>query len=391
MTRLVALVLGLTACTHAVADLQLADIKRGDLVIGVEVMGELAAVDSTDIKPPALPDFWDFKIASVAPEGMDVKVGDPVVSFDPSQLERDLENITADVEAARSKLAKKRDDAALARRDAVLALATAEADLRKKTLKTATPSDLVGSIEMKSTVLDLEAAKLTLDRAKHRADQQEHSDAAEITSLTDHLTYATHRVEQLQHNIARLHVTAPRAGTLIYATSRYHPEKVKIGDSIWRELVMLQVVGLSKMVGKGQVDEVDSSRVAEQQPVSLRLDALPDVQLRGKIARILRSLHPKSPTDPSKIVDLEITVDPTEGAPLRPGMRFRGEVEIERVHDVVQVPTEAVFVTPDGPVAYAARGGGLERVRVELGRRNATAIEVKAGLVAGDRVSRSAP
>ena len=378
-------------CTRAGSDVQLADVKRADLVIGVEVTGELAAVDSTDIKPPALPDVWDFKLAAITPEGTDVKVGDALATFDPSALARDLENVQANAEEARTKLAKKRDEATLARRDAELALASAEADLQKKTLKTAVPSDLRGTIELKGSELDVESAKLALDRAKHRADQQIRTDDAEIRSLTDQLTYATHRVEQLQQNISRMKIVSPREGTLVYPTSRFRSEKVKIGDGVWRELVILQVVGLGKMIGKGAIDEVDSSRVAVAQPVSLRLDALPDVQLRGKVARIMPAVHAKSPADPSKIIDLQIAVDPAKDAPLRPGMRFRGQVETDRIVDAIQVPTEAVFVMADGPVAYVDRGGHLERVHLELGRRNATAIEVKAGLAPGDRVSRSAP
>jgi hypothetical protein len=68
-------------------------------------------------------------------------------------------------------------------------------------------------------------------------------------------------------------------------------------------------------------------------------------------------------------------------------MRFRGEIETTVVPQVVQVPADAVFVTPSGPVAYRAAGGRLEAVPLVLGRRNAGAIEVKRGLAPGDRVS----
>jgi hypothetical protein len=117
---------------------------------------------------------------------------------------------------------------------------------------------------------------------------------------------------------------------------------------------------------------------------------MPDVQLRGAVASIARSVAAKSNTDPSKIVKLKIAIDPT-AVPLRPGMRFRGQIETEHLRGVVQVPADAVFVAPDGPVAYRKAGGGLERVRLQLGRRTPAMIEVTAGLLPGDQVSRTDP
>ena len=46
-------------------------------------------------------------------------------------------------------------------------------------------------------------------------------------------------------------------------------------------------------------------------------------------------------------------------------MRFRGQVETERLPNVVQVPAEAVFVTPDGPVAYRDSGGDARAVKLD--------------------------
>ena len=108
------------------------------------------------------------------------------------------------------------------------------------------------------------------------------------------------------------------------------------------------------MQGKGIVDEVDLSRVAAKQSVTLRLDALPDVKLTGSVEQIEKSVGAKSNTDASRVAKLVIALDKTT-VPLRPGMRFRGEVETEKLAQVVQVPVEAVFVTADGPVAYRKR------------------------------------
>jgi HlyD family secretion protein len=384
-----ALVAAAPACTRSAGELPLVEVKRDDLVVGVEVTGVLEAVDSTDIKPPHLPGVWNFKIANLAPEGHDVKLGEPIAAFDASDQVRELENMRNEAEAARKKLDKKRDDAQLSRRANELKITEAEAALKKAQLKTDAPADLVASVAQREVELDAQSAQLALDAAKHRAEQSLRSDGEEIQRLTDKLTYARQRVDELQQRVARMQLTAPRAGTIVYPANRLG-EKHKVGDSVWRLDDVLQIVGLGRMRGNGQVDEVDMARLAERQGVVLRLDALPDVQLRGTVASIARSVQAKSNTDPSKVVKLRIEIAETQ-VPLRPGMRFRGQVETEHLTRVVQVPADAVFVTPAGPVAYRQTGGGLERVRLSLGRRTATAIEVASGLAPGDRVSRVDP
>jgi HlyD family secretion protein len=378
------------ACTASASEQSLVDVKRDDLVIGVEVTGELEAVDSTTLKPPSVTEMWDFKIAMLAPEGDDVKAGDPVIGFDDTELVRKLEDMQNEAAAAQKNLEKKRNDAALARKDDELKVAEAEAALRKASLKAAAPSDLVASIQQKQLALEEQSAKLALDAAKHEAEQKKRSDDDELQRLADKASYAKSRVDELQRSIAKLQVTAPRAGTIVYPAQDDRGEKRKVGDSVWRMEDVISIVGLGKMIGNGQIDEIDLAKVAEKQVVTLRLDALPDAQITGHIQSIATSVARKSETDPSKIVHLKIAIDPTKEL-LRPGMRFRGQIETEKLAKVVQVPADAVFVTDEGPVAYRDDGGTLHAVKLTLGRRNATAIEVKAGLAPGDRVSRVQP
>jgi biotin carboxyl carrier protein len=389
LAAVLALTLGAAGCSHGGDAPALASVVRDELVVGVEVTGVLEAVDSTDMKPPPLPGVWNFKIANLAAEGSDVKPGQQVIGFDTSDLIRALESVRNEAESAQKKLDKKRDDDLLARRDHELKIAEAEAGLRKAQLKTDAPADLVAQVQQREIQLDERAAVLALEAARQRSQQVQRSNADEIQRLTDKASYARNRVAQLEHTIASMQVTAPRAGTVVY-TANQQGEKHKVGDTVWRMEDVMQIVGLGSMQGDGRVDEVDMARLATRQPVVLRLDAMPDVQLRGRVESVARSVQARSNTDPSKVVKLKIAIEPA-GVPLRPGMRFRGQIETERLAGVIQIPAEAVFATPDGPVAYRAGGGGLERVRLELGRRTPTMIEVKAGLAPGDRVSRRDP
>ncbi len=383
------LLIALAACSKKPAELQFVDVKRDDLVLGVEVSGELAAVDSTDIHPPNIGEIWDFKISNLASDGDDVKTGAPIVAFDPSNVMRALENMQNEAEAAQKSLEKKRDDAALARRDDELKVAQAESALKKADLKVQGPSDLEAKVNLETEKLDEQTAKLALAGAKYKADATRRSDEQEIAQLSEKATYAKHRAEVLAKSLREMEVASPRDGTVVLDTN-WQGEKRKVGDASYRGDTVMRIVGLAKMKGKGIVDEVDLAKVAVAQPVRLRLDALPDVELHGSVTEIEKNVGAKSQVDPSKVAKLSIELAKTS-VPLRPNMRFRGQVETEKLAQVIQVPTEAVFVTPEGPVAYRATSGGFERVKLVLGKRSASAIEVKSGLAAGDRVSRIEP
>ena len=54
----------------------------------------------------------------------------------------------------------------------------------------------------------------------------------------------------------------------------------------------MQIVKLGTMVGAGIVDEVDIAKIDVNQYVTLRLDALPDVQLHGHIRTSRRASRP---------------------------------------------------------------------------------------------------
>jgi HlyD family secretion protein len=378
--------LGLPACSPGAAEAQWVAVERGTLVIDVDVSGTLKAVDSVAIGPPAIPGVWTYKIAMMAPEGEEIAQGQPLLAFDTSELERRLESKQSERDSAAEQLAMKRSAADVAGQDARLAQAEAEAARRKAELKAEAPPDLTAVIELEKARLDLELATSKVAYLGRKGESRRRSEAAELERWRSQRDRAEERVAEITAAIAQLTVTAPRAGTVIYETS-WQGEKKKVGDAAWRGEQVLQVASLAQMEAQGEVDEVDASRVAVGQPVSLRLDSQADVELRGSIREISRTVQRQSPDNPLKVVRLEIALEPREGARLRPGMRFRGNVETSRVEDVLLVPLEAITATPDGPVAHRrTAAGGTEPVPVTLGRRNAEQVEVTDGLAEGDEL-----
>jgi hypothetical protein len=120
--------------------------------------------------------------------------------------------------------------------------------------------------------------------------------------------------------------------------------------------------------------------------VRLTLDSHPGVEYAGRVAEVGRSVAGRAPGLPARVVSVRIDLEATDGRRMRPGMRFRGRIETERLQGVLLVPAEAVALTAAGPRATRRRGLALEAVEPRLGAWGKERIEVLSGLAEGDLV-----
>lgn len=360
--------------------------KRADLVTGFEVSGTLASVSSESLGPPQLPDVWQFKIAMLAPEGSEVKKGQPVLAFDTSELQRKLEEKSAVADESRKQIEKERNDLSLNTKDERLKLAEAEARLRKAALKLEAPPDVAGINAHKQTEIEYAIAKREAEAIRARVESLERAAAARIRLLESRKNDAEAIVASTQSAIQQMTRMSSRDGTVVYITN-WRGDKKKVGDDSWKGERILEIPDLHQMKAEGEVDEVDAGRVVIGQRVTLRLDAHPDEEFHGTITTAARTVQRKKGTqDPLKVLRVDIKLDETDAAKMRPGMRFQGTIELGRVKNAVLIPREAVFVGANGP--YASRRGPLrvDQVPIKLGRENDKFIEVLSGITAGDRV-----
>jgi HlyD family secretion protein len=364
------------------------DVRREDLVVGAEVSGTLEAVESASLGPPQIASLWDYKISFMAPEGVTVRRGQPVLGFDTSALETTLLEMAAARDSAEKELEKARTTLEMRRREEELHLAEAEAGERRSSLKAGVPAELVAANELRQTRSELSLARKEIAFRQDRLRLLGEQERAELEALRSKRNRSAGRVREAEAAIAAMTVTAPRDGTVVYTSSR--GEKKKIGDSCWRGDKVMQIPDLRRMRAIGQVDEADAGRVARGQRVSLRLDAHPDVVFTGVVSSVRGSVQARSRGNPLKVVELGIDLDRTDPQRMSPGMRFVGSVEIERASRVLTVPAEAVLNRPGGPVVIR-RGAGIghpaEEVRPRLGRRNGRLVEILSGLAEGDRVA----
>lgn len=371
--------------TPAGSDQEWAVAERGDLVLAVPVTGTLQAVSSTLIGAPLVRGQWEFKIARLVEEGTEVKAGDELVSFDASDRQRELERRRADRDSAAERLEKRRREAVLQGHDEALRLAEAEAQERTAQMKAGRPGDLVADKEARLAMLDLQVATEEVAYLRRQKEVRAAAAAAELGALAEEVHRAQLRVAELEDGIARMRVTAPQPGTVILLTD-WQGDKRKVGDTIWYADKLLELPDLDRMAARCEADEEDLARLRAGQKVVLRLDAHPDIEVPGRVRAVRTTLQPRTTQPQLKVVRLEVDLERTDRLRMRPGMRVRGEVEVERRRDVVTIPLEAVRIEAGGATVAGRRWGTLRRVPVRLGTRAANRIQVVEGLAAGERV-----
>ena len=361
------------------------EVKRADLVLSVDVEGELAAVRSKEIGVPPVAEV-DFKIAFLAPEGQQVKQGESVLRLDTEMLERQLAEKRAELQEAQKKVEQKQIQLGMKLLDLEQQAAQARADLGRAQLKVDVPAEVQQRIELEKAWLDKRGRERDLQNLDAEGRVTQALTGAELASLRQQRDRAAGRVAALEAAIDKMNIRAPQEGIVVYRPN-WRDEKKKVGDSVWFGEVVLAIPDLSEMKGDAFVDEADGGPVREGQKVTLRLEARSDFDLTGKVAKIARTVRQRTWRTPLKGYRVEIALEKTDPTFMRPAMRFRGEVETGRVAGVLLVPREVVFLRDSGPVVWARRALGWSQVEVKLGRSNRKQVEVLAGVEEGDRLS----
>jgi HlyD family secretion protein len=133
------------------------------------------------------------------------------------------------------------------------------------------------------------------------------------------------------------------------------------------------------------VDEIDVRQVQVGQPVRLSVDALPDLDLTGKVTEI-------SPTanNVSGVIAYEVTIVPdATDAPLRAGMSATAIITTAQVDNVVLLPNRFIQIDRESRRAFVYKLVNDEPVlqEVEIGLRNERESQILAGLTDGDTVA----
>jgi len=383
-------------------------VRQGEFVISLKLKeGELEAVEAVEIHAPRV--RGQLKITELFPEGEHVEVGDLLIEFEKTEFEKRVTERHQELEAAKAEqvqtLATQRVE--IARLKAEIENKVAELRLAELQME---KMEFESFVEKEEATLQAKQASLSLAQAKDKLEAQKIIDEAERKKQQINVDSRQRNLDKAEKDFESLSVKAEHPGIVVYDKlwKGGRIEKIRVGDEPWGGATLMKLPDLSHMRVKTFVNEVDVDKLAVDQPVLVRLDALPGPTFKGKISRIATLGHEKEGERKVKVFDVDIELE-EEDKRLKPGMSATSEIIIDTVPprpepaegDAVQppvadeefagypfyIPLDAVFEKDGMTLVYVVREGESEEREIVLGKRNDNYVIVEEGLGSEERVA----
>jgi HlyD family secretion protein len=365
-----ALALGARAATgvlvSASEDIPTAKVTRGTLKADLITTGEIKASRTDILVVP--PTGGTLRILTLLPAGTRVTKGDTVVTFDPTDQEKTVEEQRSVLREAQLEIARTRATAAARQAQDDLDLQTARFDLRKAEL------DVQGSEVQRP--LDARKAQLTLEEVRNRLAQldgdrtsRSQSDEAALAVAREKETKAQLAIQVATTILSQMVLKASMDGVvsvkdnlnISFGYQGMTLNEFRVGDQAEAGSPVAEVLDLSQLEIGADIDENDRARLAVGQSATLTLDAFAGRVVPAKVSAVGTIMPQRffgpSAAGPSRMFSatLALTGPATD---LRPGLTGRVTITGAPQVGVLHVPRGAVFERDGGTVVFV-RGGSV--------------------------------
>jgi HlyD family secretion protein len=356
---------------------KLAKVEKGDLAKSVVATGKVTPIIKVEVKSKAsgivknlLVDYGDH-----------VKKGQLLAQLDKIEIEAQVAQSKAALEAAEANLKSSQADFERAKVDAegpdVPLLKRAyerNVNMAKDgVVSTSSLEDAQKNYEMALNKQNVSKAQVTVLKAKIAQSQaQVAEDEANLKQLEEQLSYTD--------------ITSPIDGIVL-------SRDVQMGDAVSSILVLGSTATLVMTLGdtsevyvKGKVDESDIGKVYLGQRARIKVESFKDKTFDGKVTKI-------SPMGVEKdnVTTFEVRVSiQNPGGELKAEMTANAEVILEEHKNVLQIPEGAILYDKDKKASVEIpdpKGKeGKNKLSVNIGISNGAKTEVLSGLKEGDQV-----
>ncbi len=356
---------------------KLQKVEKGDLAKSVVATGKVTPITKVEVKSKASGIVKKLLVDA----GDKVRKGQLLAQLDKAEIEAQVEQSRAAVEAAAANLKASEADYERAKVDAEgpdvpllkRAYERAIGMAKEGVVSTSALEDAQKNYELALNKQNVSRAQVTVLKAKIAQSQGQLSqDRANLKQLEEQLSYTD--------------IQSPIDGVVL-------SRNVEMGDAVSSILVLGSSATLVMTLGdtsqvyvKGKVDESDIGKVYLGQPARIKVESFKDKTFNGIVTKI-------SPMGVEKdnVTTFEVRVSINNpGGELKAEMTANAEIILEEHKNVLQIPEGAIIYDKDKKASVEvpdpSAKDGKKKMAVNIGISNGAKTELLSGLKEGDQV-----
>jgi multidrug efflux pump subunit AcrA (membrane-fusion protein) len=375
------------------SDVPLVTVRRTDLQVRVNALGELRATEFANISAPPIAG-GQLQIVKLMKTGTLAKPDDVIVEFDPSSEEYNLAQNRSDYEQAEQAIVKAKDDAAVQVAQDKTALLKAQYAVRQAELDVS-KKEIVSAIDAQKNELALTEAKRALAQLQQDIQSHAASNQAAIELSEEKAHKAKLAMDQAQTNIDNMRVKTTIGGMVVLLPNRnaggimfygMSMPDFQEGDQTYPGSVIAQVINPEKMEIAGKVSEKSRGNIKNGQAVEIHVDGMPERTYQGTVKNVAAMVSGGFfDDDPSHMFDVTIEIDHPDNL-LRPRFGARLVIQGNDLQHVLCIPRQAVFESNGKRTVYVKSGSSFEQREVKV-VGEAEGVAVVEGLSEGTQVA----
>lgn len=269
-------------------------------------------------------------------------------------------------------------------------------------------------IELQRSKVALANAELSFRRARNMEQQgisaQELFDKAKLDyqnaqSAVSSAEQAIHQAEagvaQAENDLSHTIIESPIDGKVVQLNAR-EGEVVITGTMNNPGSVIAVIADLSEILVKAEVGETDVVGIRVGQPTTIRVDAVPDKEYKGRVVEIGSSANIRQSAGSGvRYFTVKAAIDNSDDR-LRPGMTSQVSIVTNTVSNAVAVPIQSVVERvpgakkgeedstdenlPKKKYVFIVKDGKVRQVEVQTGISDATHVALTSGIKANDMI-----
>jgi HlyD family secretion protein len=356
---------------------KLAKVEKGDLAKSVVATGKVEPITKVEVKSKASGIVKKLDVEY----GDRVKQGQPLAQLDKIEIEAQVDQSRAGLQAAEANLKGAQADYERAKVDAE----GPDVPLLKRAYERALGMAKDGVVSQ-SALDDAEKNYKLAVNKQSVARAQATVLQAKIAQSEAEVAQDQANLKQLLEQLSYTDIVSPITGIVL-------SRDVEVGDAVSSILVLGSSATLVMTIGdtsqvyvKGKVDESDIGRVYLGQPARIKVESFKDKTFKGVVTKISPMGVEK---DNVTTFEVRASID-NPGGELKAEMTANAEIILDEHKNVLQIPEGSIIYDKDRNASVEVpdpKGkDGQRKVAINIGISNGAKTEVLKGLNEGDQV-----